>query len=230
MGEPADLEGDVAKEADWAVVRDFLQAEPERLRGDDALLDALGLKVHHPNVVDFAQAALSRLEQAKQREAETREAVEAVARANYAAQAQTHAAVIDLLEARNHADLARRVDDAARLRFGLEAGVLALEAAPGVGTPAGWHALEVGVVDAVLGPEALSRMAPVEDPTGVFGERGARVKSAALVRIGLWEPSRQGLLAFGSPDAHGFTPAMGVELVAFLSRVVERTAERWPVL
>ncbi|MDB5428359.1 MAG: hypothetical protein JWR43_2334, partial [Phenylobacterium sp.] len=44
------------------------------------------------------------------------------------------------------------------------------------------------------------------------------------------EPSRQGLLAFGSTDAEGFTEDMGTELVAFLARVVERTAERWPVL
>lgn len=215
-------------ELDWNVVSDFLRAEPERLRTDDALLDALGLKVNHPNIVDFTQVALSRLEQAKQREAETREAIEAVARANYAAQAQTHAAVLDLLGARNHADLARRVDDAARLRFGLESGVLAVEG-PGA-TPAGWHALEDGVVDAVLGAEGMARMGQVEDPTGVFGDPGVRVKSAALVRITVWEPARHGVLAFGSPDAQGFTTTMGAELVAFLSRVVERMAERWPVM
>ena len=44
------------------------------------------------------------------------------------------------------------------------------------------------------------------------------------------EPSRQGLLAFGSADPEGFTEDMGTELVAFLARVVERTAERWPLL
>jgi uncharacterized protein YigA (DUF484 family) len=52
----------------------------------------------------------------------------------------------------------------------------------------------------------------------------------ALVRLALWEPSRQGLLAFGSADPDGFTADMGAELVSFLARVVERTAERWPVL
>lgn len=212
----------------WAEVRDRLLAEPERLREDDELLDALGLKLHHANVVDFSMAAVSRLEQAKKREAEQREAVEQVARANFAAQAQTHAAVIDLLEARNLSDLARRVDDVARLRFGLEAGVVAIEG-PGA-TPAGWHAMEPGVVDAVLGTENLARMGSVTEPTGVFGRRGERVESAALVRIELWEPSRYGLLAFGSPDPAGFTQTMGVELVSFLARVVERTAERWPVL
>ena len=52
----------------------------------------------------------------------------------------------------------------------------------------------------------------------------------AMVRMAIWEPSREGLLAFGSEDEHGFTEDMGAELVAFLARVVERTAERWPVL
>jgi hypothetical protein len=51
-----------------------------------------------------------------------------------------------------------------------------------------------------------------------------------MVRMAIWEPARQGLLAFGSPEPKGFTADMGAELVAFLARVVERTAERWPVL
>jgi hypothetical protein len=52
----------------------------------------------------------------------------------------------------------------------------------------------------------------------------------ALVRMAIWEPARQGLIAYGSPDENGFTEDMGAELVSFLARVVERTAERWPVL
>jgi len=52
----------------------------------------------------------------------------------------------------------------------------------------------------------------------------------AMVRMAIWEPSWQGLLAFGSADPHGFTEDMGSELVAFLARVVERTAERWPLV
>ena len=44
------------------------------------------------------------------------------------------------------------------------------------------------------------------------------------------EKSLQGTAAFGSTDPEGFTPEMGAELVAFLARVVERTAERWPLL
>jgi uncharacterized protein YigA (DUF484 family) len=65
---------------------------------------------------------------------------------------------------------------------------------------------------------------------GLFGEQAEAIRSMAMVRMAIWEPSRQGLLAFGSTDAESFTEDMGAELVAFLARVVERTAERWPVL
>jgi uncharacterized protein YigA (DUF484 family) len=35
-------------------------------------------------------------------------------------------------------------------------------------------------------------------------------------------------MAFGSADPDAFTADMGTELVMFLAKVVERTAERWP--
>ena len=38
------------------------------------------------------------------------------------------------------------------------------------------------------------------------------------------------MLIFAAADPGAFSPEMGAELVAFLARVVERTAERWPVL
>ena len=82
----------------------------------------------------------------------------------------------------------------------------------------------------ILGPQRLARMGFHAPARGLFGARGEQVMSMAMVRVALWEPARQGVLAFGSPDANGFAEDMGAELVAFLARVVERTAERWPVL
>jgi uncharacterized protein YigA (DUF484 family) len=154
--------------------------------------------------------------------------VEEVARANFSAQAQTHGAVVDLLDSRNHSDLARRVDDIARQRFGLAAGVIALECER---PPAGWRMLVEGQVDMILGgQQRLARMGFAPTALGLFGEGAGPIASMAMVRMAIWEPSRQGLLAFGSSDPQGFTEDMGNELVAFLARVVERTAERWPIL
>ena len=209
-------------------IRDFLRSHPEILRGDETLLNELGLRLDAANLVDFGPAAIAKVSAAHKRESGVRKQLEALAKANFAAQAQTHAAVIDLLEARNHSDLARRVDELATLRLGLAGAAVALEGPARI--PAGWVALAEGQVDLVLGAQKVARMGFHAPALPLFGGRAGSVKSMALVRLGLWSPSRQGILVFGSPDAQGFTSDMGSELVAFLARVFERTAERWPVL
>ena len=209
-------------------VRRFLADNPDFLLHDVALMAELGLKPDAANVVDFGPAALARVHEAHKKESRARKHLEATARANFAAQAQTHGAVVDLLDARNHADLARRVDELAQLRFGLAAGVVALEGPDH--TPAGWRVMAEGQIDLVIGHQRVALMGFQPKALGLFGERAPQIKSMAMVRMAIWEPARTGLLAFGSADEHGFTEDMGAELVAFLARVVERTAERWPVL
>lgn len=212
----------------WPLLRAWIKAHPEHVLHDHELLAELGLKRSARNVVEFGPAALSRLEAVVQRESGARRAIEQVARANFAAQAQTHVTVLDLLESRNHTDLARRLDAACQARFGLAAAVIALEK-PGA-VPFGWRPLAEGGVTQTLGEHGLSRLGPLADAEALFAGRAEQVKSAALVRMALWSPARPALVAFGSPDAAGFTPEMGCELIAFVTRVVERTAERWPVL
>lgn len=216
-----------ANPVDPSAVRRFLSDNPDFLKSDQGLLAELGLTVAASNVVELAP--LARVHAAHQREAEMRQLLEETARANFAAQAQTHGAVVDLLDARNNSDLARRVDDLARERFGLAAGVIALEC-DGL-PPAGWRPLVEGQVDLLLdGGHRMARMGFVPTALGLFASGADEIRSMAMVRMAIWEPARQGLLAFGSHDPEGFTPDMGSELVAFLARVVERTAERWPLL
>jgi len=213
--------------SDNALMRDYLRADPSVLRDDPELLADLGLRIDAANIVDFGPAALSRVSAAHKRESRVRRTIEANARANFAAQAQTHAAVLDLLAARNHADLAARADELARKRFGLVAATIALEGPERV--PAGWRPLAPGQLDLIFGKRGKARMGVVPVAGGLFDEP-ALVGSVALIRLTLWEPARDGLLAFASEDPAAFEPDMGHELVDFLARVVERTAERWPVI
>ena len=217
-----------AADLDPQAVLDLLRANPELIRGDAELLAELGLRLDAANIIDFGPAALTRVVEAHKREAGARKQLEATARANFAAQAQTHAAVIDILESRNQSDLARRVDELSTLRFGLVGAVIACEGPERV--PAGWYELIEGQVDLIMGPTRLALMGFHAPALGLFGDKAETVRSMALVRMAIWEPARQGILAFGSPEPKGFTADMGAELVAFLARVVERTAERWPVL
>jgi hypothetical protein len=41
----SELLAEVDADLEWAMVRDYVQAHPERLRGDDELLETVGLKV-----------------------------------------------------------------------------------------------------------------------------------------------------------------------------------------
>jgi uncharacterized protein YigA (DUF484 family) len=211
--------------AGWPSVRAFLRKHPNLLHQDAALLSELGLKLSAANVREFGPAALARAIEAQRRETAVREALEATARANFAAQAQCHTAVLDLMEARGAPDLARRLDAAARDRLGLVAGALAVEGR----APTSWMQLEPGTVDLVLGEGAPARLGEVAQGDLLFPGAAQPVRSCALVRLTLGRPARPGLLAFGAADAQAFAPEMGAELIAFIARVVECTAERWPM-
>ena len=100
-------------------IRAFLRDDPDWLRGDPALLSELGLRLDAANIIDFGPIALSKVSEAHRRESGERRRLEAIAQANFAAQVQTHAAVVDVLDASSLEDLSRRVDTLARRRFGL---------------------------------------------------------------------------------------------------------------
>ena len=137
----------------------------------------LGLRLDAANIVDFGPVALSRVAAARQRESSERKRLEAISAANFDAQARTHASVLDLIASQDHADLAGRIDAMARGRFGLVAGVLAVEGPMRV--PAGWRALVEGQVDLILGPGAGWRM-------GARPHRPLACSTTAPVRSEAW--------------------------------------------
>ena len=217
---------------DWQALRHHLvrnapEFAPEIAR-DKALLEALGLQPKSRHLIDFGPAALSRLEARAMKDFDVRRQLEMTAKANFDAQSETHAMTLNLMEARNHSDLARRLNDEARSRFGLVAATIALEDTAPV--PLGWKTLDYGGVDYIVGENGLSLLGPDAVCRVLFDEDVKRIKSAAVLRIALWREGRPGLVAFGSSDFDGFSPDMGAELVAFVARVVERVADRWPVL
>jgi uncharacterized protein YigA (DUF484 family) len=209
-------------------IRAFLRSHPDFLKDDPPLLAELGLRPHAANVIDFGPKALSRVAAQHRRETSERLRLEAVARANYEAQSQTHEAVVELIGARHHTDLAQRLDAFARARFALAACVIALEGPDRV--PAGWRPLAEGQVDQIIGDGRPARLGAAPTAMGLFASGVGQVGSVALIRLSLWSPERVGVLAFGAADETHFSPDMGHELIDFLARVVERTAERWPAL
>lgn len=213
---------------EWArdeAIRAFLRSRPDFIRADPELMQALGVRLDAANVIDFGPEALSRVAQAHKRESRVRRRIEAVARANFDGQAKTHDAALHLMGATGHADLAARLDDIAQ-GLGLATAVIALEGPEHV--PDGWRALAEGQCDLALGGGKAARLGVLPTARGLFLKLAADIGSIALIRLSIWSPRRSGLLAFGAANAETFTPDMGHELIDFLARVIERTAERWP--
>ncbi|HEX8662373.1 MAG TPA: DUF484 family protein, partial [Brevundimonas sp.] len=133
---------------DWEAVKAWLRDNPDLLREDDDLLQALGL--HAGNVVALMPPSIAQLKEERDRALRARRSLEQLAKANFQVQEQAQAAVLSLLEARSNSDLARRVDETARNRFNLVGGAIALEG-PGP-VPVGWRELPPDGADALLGP------------------------------------------------------------------------------
>jgi uncharacterized protein YigA (DUF484 family) len=222
------LRADQHESARNQAIRAFLRSRPDFLQGDPELMRALGVKPASSNVIDFGPAALTRVAQAHKRETHVRRRLELVARANFDAQSKVHDAVIELIGARSHSDLARRLDELARRRLGLVSCVIGLEGPERV--PAGWHAMAPGQCELILGQDSDARLGVLPTAFGLFLASPEPVASVALIRLTLWSPARAGVLAFGAGADDAFSPDMGHELIDFLARVVERTAERWPVM
>ena len=215
----------------WPEVRLWLESHGQHLLEDRELLEQLGLKISEANVVDFGRAAVSKMEANAQREAGARRLIEEISRTNFAAQTQTHVASLDLMEATGLIELSRQLDMSTQARFGLAGAAVAIEK-PGT-IPFGWKALEPGRVDALLGEDGRNWLGPNFTGLDLFGPADGEVKSVALVRMNLRFPDqdepRPALCAFGSTEDEGFTPAMGGELIAYVARVFERMAGRWPL-
>lgn len=201
--------------------RETLLRHRDALLADDSLLAELGLRRHDPNVIDFGHTALARTGAAHAREAEARQRLEAIAKANYVAQSQTLAAALDLMEAGDGADLAERVDRMARIRLGLLAGCLALEGQ----APTRWRNLAPGQMDLLLGPAAHVLLGVLPTAAGLFGGLAPVVGSVALIRLDL--PGHAGLFALAAAEADGFSPELGADLIQFLADVAGRMARRW---
>ena len=201
--------------AGWPSVRAFLRSHPNLVREDADLLSDLGLRYNADNVVEFGPAALARHIDAHRQESTARQQLEATARANFSAQAQCHAGVVDLLEARNNADLARRLDETAQLRFGLTGGSLAVEGK----APAGWVSLPNGMVDMILGEQAMVRLGQTGFGALLFPNALFDIGSVALVRLALWQPASPGLLCFGAGDVDAELVKRSLQLVARAAHV-----------
>ena len=90
--------------------------------------------------------------------------------------------------------------------------------------------LDDGGVEFILGEGANHLLGEDAVRPVIFGDETHDILSGALIAIHLEGGERPGLVAFGSVGRYGFTPEMGIELITFIARMIEKVANRWPLL
>lgn len=178
------------------------------------------------NVVDLASAQHSRLRTENARLQATNEALIALARTNLAAQAQTHAAVLAILEADTLGALDRKLAGRAAGALGVDAVRVLIEGHQPLKSAQAIHGAAPGLVDLLLGDaaERLGRTDP-RFADALYGPQASRLSSQALCR--LEAAGHQGVLCLAAREPGAFEPEQSADLVHFLARVLERRLALW---
>jgi uncharacterized protein len=206
-----------------AVLR-YLQANPQFLKTHAEAL-AKGGAAKAPKKV----ANIFSLHAARAGDAETRlkalkkrhHQLVAIAKANAAATAEAHAAVLSILVAPTPAALSKALQGPFRAALGLQGARLLRMAETESATTL--TSVQLGK----LCPEALilgPYHAAVHGP--LFGPQGNTLKSCALLRLEALNDEGVGLLALGSEDAQHFYAGQGTDLLEFLRQVVSLQVAR----
>ncbi len=174
-----------------------------------------------PNVVDLSAAKRERLEAEIRRVRASNEALVSLSKANLAAQAQTHAAVLALVEAETLAAIDRRLQGRVCDALNIDAARVFVEGHHPLRGARALFGAGPGLVGSALG-DAAEVLGPVAPRLAdmLYGPQAARMASHALVRLEIGE--RSGLMCLASAEAAAFTRDQGGDLVHFLARVLER--------
>ncbi len=213
-------------------VKAFLLANADQFSGDPELLAALLPPQDDGNVVDMQRHVIIRLRQEIATVRGQGQAFIAAAAANLVAQERVHAAVLRLLEARTFGQFIRVISTDLASLMNADVAVLCIEAPDHedlpAAPPAGVAILSEGAVDKVLGPSnrhvlnAGRKLLP-----DAYGRVARKVRSEALLRLTFDGSAASGLIILGSFDPSTFAPDQRIELLEFLSRVVERAMRTW---
>lgn len=211
---------------DLDALRAQLRTRPDIVTADARLMEMVREALASERVVDVASRQRRRVELELAKVQAANAALIELSKANLAAQAQCHSAVLAVLETETLAALDRKLE-------GRVAGALSVDKVrvliEGCTPLPGGRAL-IGcapdLVEALIGAKA-ERLGPVDTrfADAVYGPQGPGLRSEALVRMEI--DGHPAALCLAARDAAAFTADMGADLLHFFARVLERRITPW---
>lgn len=207
-------------------LRAQLRDDPEIVTGDPVLMAAVRDALAGESVVDLAQRARQKLEGELRRVRATNTALIDLAKANLAAQAQTHGAVLAVMEAESLTALDRKLSGRAAGALGVDVIRVFIEGHAPLKAGAAIQGCAPDLVDALVGTKAEC-LGPVDTrfADALYGPMGSGLRSEALARLEIG--GRPGVLCLAARDGRAFTPDQGADLLHFLARALERRIAPW---
>lgn len=214
-------------------VAEWLRDNPEFLAQHPDLLDGLPAPARDlgGGVLDLQTALIDKLRQdlelARQRQRE----IVATSRANLSSQTRIHECILAMLVASSFEQLIQTVTTDFAVLLDLDVVTLCVEAdgsEPARPHLRGLQIVPAGTVWRLLGDgRPVLLRSHVEGEPEIYGGGAPLVASDALARLSISPSTPPGLIAFGSRKPGKFEAGQAVELLAFLTRSLERVIRLW---
>lgn len=177
-------------------------------------------------VIDLAARQRARLETELSRLRASNAALIDLARANLAAQAQTHGAVLSILEAQSAPALDRKLAGPVAGALGVDVVRVFIEGCSLVPSGQAIQACAPDFTQALLGAKA-ERLGPVDTryADALYAGKASALRTEAVARLDI--AGARGALCLASRDGQAFRPDQAADLMHFLARVLERRLAPW---
>ncbi|MGY6628675.1 MAG: DUF484 family protein [Oceanicaulis sp.] len=211
---------------DPAALRDYLRAHPELITSDPELLARVNEAITQSGAIDIAAHARRKLEAELARARATNAALVALAKANLAAQAQTHAAILAVMETDSLEALDRKLAGRAAGALSVDVIRIFIEGCTPLPGARAIRPCSPDLVEALLGARS-EKLGPVDTrfSDALYEGQAPGLRSEALVRLEL--ARRPAVLCLAARDARAFTPDQGADLLHVFARVLERRISPW---
>ena len=172
-------------------------------------------------VVDINAAARDRLQTEIRRLHASNDALIALAKANLAAQAMTHSAVLAILEADNLIALDKKLSSRVTATLNVDVVKVFIENHAPLQNAQSIIGASPDLVEALLGDDH-DRLGPVDQrfADALYPGQASRLESEGIVRLEIGH--RHGMLCLASSDPQAFTTDQASDLIHFVGRVLER--------
>ncbi len=213
-------------DADIDALRAVVRAKPDIVTADSELMGLVRGALASDGVVDLAGRKRDRLETELSRAKASNAALIELSKANLAAQAQCHSAVLAVMEAESLLALDRKLDGRVAGALSVDKVRVLIEGCTPLDDGRALIGCAPDLVDALIGTKA-ERLGPVDArfADAVYGAQGRGLRSEALVRMDI--AGHPAALCLAARDEAAFTADMGADLLHFLARVLERRITPW---